>query len=292
MLAYLASDFKQFRKKMEGAPHTRQLVELFYLGNHFMVAKDARNLAPSLFHMFKIEVERALHPLPSEEDLRDFAENMLALKKKKFPENSELCLDCGDWGKVWSNPHEPRFIEHDALVKEKKQEFQGFIIEHLKKLEKIYQTEKNLPLIAWCVRSLGGAAKNGRLNWLSTNNWKALYKIPENEKAIMPWTRIGYVLDFLIVAGKVAKEDCVAHYEIESYFRPLWTVVLPQFDHNLQMLGLAEQAKLDDLASLKAKVLAGLVTAGVSLGHVVVQRFFPSECCQAPYIGVGPNVTF
>lgn len=132
----------------------------------------------------------------------------------------------------------------------------------------------------WFARSLGQAAKKSRLRFLVTKEWTSLYETPEGEWSVMPWTRIGYVLEHLIESGKIDQSDCVPKYTTSAYFRPLRTVILPEFDHNLQKLAAMEQAKLNDLATLKAKVLAGLATAGISLGQAASQRLFPSHCCN------------
>lgn len=282
----LLSDFKQFREKIDEAPITRQLTELFYLEQHFMSSTDSRCIGQSLFQMLQSEIETRLAPVPSQEDLKVFAEKMFDLKKTKFPENvaeGELSLAAGDWAKVLRYANDTRHSQYDTLVKEQVEAFKIFIVERLQGHEDFYGDEKSLhysPLLQWCARSLRLAAKGDRITFLATSQWKTLHTFPKGESFAMPWTRVGYVLNDLIRSGKMDEIDCVPPYDLSAHFRPLRTVVLPEFDHNLQKLSSVEQAKLNDLASLKAKVLAGLVTGGISFGHVISQRLFPPHCCQ------------
>lgn len=241
-----------------------------------MSSTDANRLGPVLFRMLQHEIEARFEQIPSATDLQDLAEKLFALKTMKFPQDvgdGELSLDAASWSKALNNPEEKRFLKYSKLVEDKKADFQVFVIDYLENLETVYH--KKHQMLEWFVKSLNKAAKKGQLLFLSTNEWKFLHAKAQGESCLMPWANLGYVLNYLIAAGKLAEEDSNPAYATQLYFRPLRSVILPEFDHNLQRLAAVEKEKLSELESLKGKVLAGLMTAGISFGQAIVQRLFP-----------------
>jgi len=220
------------------------------------------------------EIE-GLHPLPSAAEVAAFFEDLGRLLESKIP---EIDVELERFGNVWFlNKEHPEHLsdEEVRMVTDWLHEARKHASTNLEDFAKCYS---NVPVLFWVCQILVVSLRDRNNFALFTYQWQASAYHFKPSLRRTRWMMLGEAILAAVDTECICDAD-VRSAELDGSHE-LQCEVLPGLALQLEELRTLLQMNRDRSASTKNQMMAMAVTAGITMGHMLVQFIFNTKKCE------------
>mmetsp|Transcript_16601 Transcript_16601/g.32080 ORF Transcript_16601/g.32080 Transcript_16601/m.32080 type:complete len:344 (+) Transcript_16601:69-1100(+) len=216
-----------------------------------------------------------LQPLPSADEVDAFFEDLGRLQGNMIP---EIDVDLERFGNIWfmNKNHPELLLDEDVRI------VTDWLHEARKcastNLEEFGERYSRVPVFDWLCNVLIASMRDRNNFALFTYQWasSATHFKPSFRRT--RWMMLGEVL------LSAADTECICDADVRSSelecAHELQCEVLPSLTLQLKELRTLLQTNVDRSVSMKNHMTATAVTAGITLGHMLVQYIFNAKKCE------------
>lgn len=221
-------------------------------------------------HLFREKVERHLHPIPSQDELKVYFKHVETLSVAQLDTPVDATQSIGRFAGIAAFPDDPTWSEEElAWAKDNKKNITRQVSKAWYEDADASFCANSGPVLYWFGMVLGQSACNGKFEFF-TRLEHVIYHDPD---VSMHWSVLGWNVQKLLDMNMVLPTACVCpKVKTMALFESLGSEVMGAFANELvEVQGILE-GQQSTVQNVKNKVLAGMVSAGIAVANVVSGR--------------------